>query len=57
MVEPMESVRLSATVNGVTSEVHGVSAYHCTNWHLFTVIGSRMSPEPSERFIASVYPE
>ena len=36
MVEPMEGVSLSATIKNVASEIHGVSAYHCTNWHIFT---------------------
>ena len=45
MVEPMEGVRLSATINNVASEIHGVSAYHCTNWHIFTVIVSISSFE------------
>ena len=38
LVEPMENVQLSVTFNGVPSQIHGVSAYHCQNWHVFTLI-------------------
>ena len=49
MVEPMEGVSLSATIKNVASEIHGVSAYHCTNWHIFTVIASISSIRDWER--------
>src|SRR4051794_32821547 len=37
MVEPVEGVRLSVTINGVQSEVHGVSVYRCRQWHIFAL--------------------
>ena len=38
IVEPIEAVRLSVTINGLQSEVHGVSAYRCNQWHVFTLM-------------------
>jgi len=37
-LEPVEEVHLSATLDGVERLVFDVSAYHCANWHVFTVI-------------------
>jgi hypothetical protein len=48
-VEPIEGVRLSVTINGVQSEVHGVSAYRCRQFHIFTLIAPLGSLSPSER--------
>ena len=46
MVEPLEGVRLSVTINGVQSGVHGVSAYRCNQWHIFTLITPIGSQDP-----------
>ena len=37
-VEPIERVRLSVTINGVTSDVHRVVAFRCPDWHIFMVV-------------------
>jgi hypothetical protein len=34
------------TINGVQSEVHGVSAYRCNQWHLFTLIAPIGAQDP-----------
>ena len=46
MVEPLEGVRLSVRINGVQSGVHGVSAYRCNQWHIFTLIAPIGSQAP-----------
>jgi hypothetical protein len=34
----MDGVRLSVYINGITSEIHGVEAFHCSRWHIFTLV-------------------
>ena len=47
MVEQMDRVSLSVTIRGAASEIHGASAYHCTNWQIFTVIAPLGSVRPN----------
>ena len=49
LIEPMEGVCLSATIQGVTSEIHGVSAYHCADWHIFALIAPTTPRPPTNR--------
>lgn len=47
-IEPIEGVRLSASICGAVSCIHGVSAFHCSNWHVFTIfvpLGISVPPE------------
>lgn len=46
MVEPIDGVRLSVTIRGMQSEVHRVSAYRCSQWHIFTLIAPVGSQAP-----------
>ena len=47
-VEPMNGVQLTARINGVLSDVHGVSAFRCSHWHVFTVVTPKHSIAPSD---------
>ena len=53
-VEPVHGVRLSVTINGIPSDVHGVSVFRCSSWHLFILIAPRGSLGPSEKPAAPV---
>ena len=48
-MEQLQGVSLSVTILGVTSEIHGARAYHCANWHVFTLIAPRGSLLSSQR--------
>ena len=47
MVEPIEGVRLFVTIRGVQSELHEVSAYRCSQFHIFTLIAPIGSKSPN----------
>jgi len=37
-IQPVDGVRLAATINCTERQIANVSAYRCGNWHVFVVL-------------------